>query len=212
MINMPAIRRENRLKALKIKALPRFCLALVWAGILAACAASGPRVEVTRFHELDVPRGERFLIEAEAGIEPGLEFENYAAQLAQYMIDYGYTPTGERPPQIIATLGYDAQPDPNYYAGGGPYLGFGVGGFGSHVGGSVSTTVDMGGDDDIYYRHTVTLRLREGGSGKRIYEGSATGYTRGEYWPGMMPRLLRALFMNWPGESGTTERVKLEDY
>ena len=199
------------MKRPKIMGLNRLLLALALTLLLGACAAPGFRAEVTRFHEIDVPRGERVLIVPTEGLEAGLEFENYAAQLEQYLANYGYLPSQEGRPQLRATFGYFAKADPNYYVPSGPTLGIGVGGGGNNVGVGAGTTIDFDDDDEIYFRHTITLVLTEAGSGKRVYEGSASGHTRGEYMPGMIPKLLGALFINWPGPSGTTEILKLPE-
>jgi hypothetical protein len=179
--------------------------------LLGGCAAPGFRAEVTRFHALDPPGGESIRIVPGEGIEQGLEFENYAAQLGRYFINYGYLPAGDKPPIIIAYLGYDAKPDPNFSASTGPVVGIGFGGYGGHVGGSMSTSIDTSNEDRLYYRHTIRLVMVDAGTGKQIFEGSAFGYERGEYWPAMMPRLLQALFTDWPGQSGKTVKVKLPD-
>lgn len=199
------------MKRPKIGRLAGLWQALALTFLLGACAAPGFRAEVTRFHEIDVPRGERILIEPAAGLEAGLEFQNYAAQLSQYFSSYGYLPGPDGAPQLRATFGYFAEADPNYYVPSGPSLGIGFGGGGRHVGVGASTIVDFSDDDEIYFRHTITLVISEAGSGKRIYEGSASGHTRGEYMPGMIPKLLGALFINWPGPSGTTEIIKLPE-
>lgn len=199
------------MKRPKTAGLNKLLLALVLTFLLGACAAPGFRVEVTRFHEIGVPRGERVLIAPAEGLEAGLEFENYAAQLEQYLANYGYSPSQEGRPQLNATFGYFAEADPNYYVPRGPRLGIGVGGGGRHVGVGAGTTIDFDEDNEIYFRHTITLILTQAGSGKRVYEGSASGHTRGEYMPGMMPKLLAALFINWPGPSGTTETIKLPE-
>lgn len=200
------------MKRPKITDFNGLLLALALTFLLGACTAPGFRAEVTRFHEIDEPRGERIAIQPAEGLEAGLEFQNYAAQLEQYFASYGYLPVQDGAPQLSATFGYFAEADPNYYRASGPVLGIGFGGGGRHVGGSVASAVDLSGDgDEIFFRHTITLVISEAGSGKRIYEGSASGHTRGEYMPGMMPKLLAALFINWPGPSGTTEIIKLPE-
>lgn len=188
-----------------------FWLVLAPALALAGCAAPGFRAEVTRFHDLGAPGGERVRIIPAEGIQEGLEFETYAAQLAQYFVNYGYLPAEGNPPRIIATFGYEARPDPNFSASTGPVVGIGFGGYGNHVGGSMSTTIDTAEEDRLYYRHTIRLVMTDAGTGKQIFEGTATGFERGEYWPAMMPKLLMALFSDWPGQSGETIKVKLPD-
>ncbi len=112
----------------------RFWLALALVFLMGACAAPGFRAKVTRFHEIDVARGERIIIEPAEGLEAGLEFENYAAQLGQYFTNYGYLPTQEGTPQLRATFGYFAEADPNFYTPGGPTLGIGIGGVAATLG------------------------------------------------------------------------------
>ncbi|MEE8206068.1 MAG: DUF4136 domain-containing protein, partial [Nitrospinaceae bacterium] len=92
----------------------------------------------------------------------------------------------------------------------GPMLGFGIGGYGSHVGGGVSTSVDLSDRDIIYHLHYISLEITEAKTGARLYEGSARGYAAGSRLPKLMPVLIEALFQDWPGPSGATTTVKFD--
>ena len=178
--------------------------------VVSACGSSTFRADVNRFHQLSAPNGEGAIIVAAEGIESGIEFNTYAELIGARLEGLGYNAAGSNQPDIIVTLAYAALPDPSYRPSSGPTIGIGIGGFGSNVGGGVSTTVDLGDNDTIYHRHVLTLLMDNAASGERLYEGSAQGYAQGANLPSVMPLLVEALFEGWPGASGSTNTVKIE--
>ena len=178
--------------------------------MLSACASNSFKAEVSRFHQLPPPGGEVTVIVPAEGVLDSLEFNTYARPIAARLDFLGYREAAGVEPEIIATLGYAAMPDPGYRPPSGPTIGIGVGSFGRHVGGGVSTTVDLSDTKAVYYRYFLSLVLTDAKTGERLYEGSVTGYAKGPNLPGVMPLLTEALFQDWPGPSGTTTIVKID--
>lgn len=178
--------------------------------ILSACASSAFKAEVNRFHQLSAPEGEAAIIVPAEGNEGGLEFNSYAGMIGARLDGLGYHSAAGADPDIVVTIGYGAVPDPNYRPSSEPTLGIGIGGYGSHVGGGVSTSVDLSDSSQVYHRHFLTLLIDDAKTGARLYEGSANGYAKGANMPGVMPLLIEALFEGWPGASGTTNTVTID--
>jgi len=179
--------------------------------MLGACGTSGFRAEVKRFHQLPPPAEETLQIVPAANLDAGIEFNSYAEQVGERLGALGYRSALEGAPDLVVTLDYRARPDPSYRPAAGPMVGFGIGGYGSHVGGGLSTAVDLSDSDRIYHLHTVSLVIAEADGGNRLYEGSAGGYALGSQLPQVMPLLIEALFRDWPGASGTSNTVKLDN-
>lgn len=178
--------------------------------LLGACGSTGFRAEVSRFHQLPAPSGEAAAIVPAQDIVEGIEFNAYANQVGARLDALGYRAAAGEPPDLIVTLGYGATADPGYRPRSGPTIGFGIGGYGSHVGGGVSTAVNLSGRDRVYYLHYISLVITEAETGTRLYEGSAQGYAEGSQLPELMPVLIEALFQDWPGPSGATTTVKFD--
>ncbi len=211
------------------KILSRTALVL---GIVALSAcASNFRSDVSTFHELTAPGGERVVLTPmNPEKKDSLEYRQYADVLAQSLSGYGYKETGEDEPELIA--GFDVTindgreklysrpgfgPYPYWNAGywsygrywrspffGGGFRG-GFGGFGGFGGGF--------GNNDIVartvYKATLTLELRKP-DGTLVFEGRAETETRRNDLPKVMPLLAEALFQDFPGNSGKTRRVVVE--
>ena len=177
--------------------------------MLSACSTSGFRADVSRFHQLAPASGESFQVIPGANVEDGIEFKSYLGLLVDRLGTAGYQPSFTAPPQYQMFLDYGSRADPNYRPRSGPTIGIGIGGFGSHVGGGVGTTIDTSDNDGIYYLHSVNLVINDAKTGQRLYEGTASGYGKGGI-NNVMPYLLDALFADFPGPSGTTNTVKLD--
>ena len=76
-----------------IRKLTRTLLLGVGALGLAACAAGLP-TQVSRYQAMPVPAGQTFYVVPAEGGQPTLEFNRYAALVAQHLQAKGYTPAG----------------------------------------------------------------------------------------------------------------------
>ena len=188
----------------------RAILAVTLALAISACSTSGFRAEVSRFHQLTAPAGETFGITPGANVEDGIEYKSYLGLLVERLSAQGYAPALSAEGDYQVFLDYGSRPDPGYRPPSGPVIGIGVGGFGSHVGGGVSTAIDTSDTDAIYFLHSVNVVINDAGTGQRLYEGTAAGHGKGSAIAPYMRLLLDALFQGFPGASGTTNTVKLD--
>ena len=219
----------------KIKSFGLLVLGIL---LLGACATTY-RADVTRFHELTGPRGETFIIIAKSEDKKGsLELKSYAALISEHLRMEGYTPAGNETPEIIVKIDYavsppiertrrTAYPGPffggfyyhgGHYYGGLPYyyyphynypyygsLGYRGYGFGYGYGlgySSYRTTT-------IVYERALEMVIEQNGGGV-LFEGLVKSVGREKNLTKIMPVLVRAMFTNFPGESGVTERIKIK--
>lgn len=178
---------------------------------LAGCASRGFEAEVTRFHQMAVPSGQKVAVEpAEEMQQRQIGFGAFAGLIAERLEREGYRRARGGEPDIVATVAYGSEPAPGYRAGSGPRLGIGFGGFGSRVGGGVSTSVPLD-NPDLYYRHWLSLVLADARTGRRLFEGTSSGFAKGPDMLSVMPLLADALFQAFPGQSGETITVKFDE-
>lgn len=203
-----------------------FSRMLMILGVVALSACSSNiRSNVTTFHEITAPGGERVLLTPmNPEKQDSIEFRQYADVIAAQLQGYGYKETGDGEPELIA--GFDVTindgreklvtrpglaPYPywstGYWGYGrfwrssvffGPYGGFGA--FGPYDTDVVARTV---------YLATLKVELRKP-DGTLVYEGRAETETRRKDLPKIMPYLAKALFEQFPGNSGETRRVVIE--
>lgn len=191
---------------------------LIAAGIgallLAGCATTQP-VEVTRFH-LDQPIG-RGTIDVQPLATAGpasLEFKTYAAAVQGELLRVGYSAAAPgATAQYLATVNFMRASRGTVDLGPPVTLGLGVGSFGRHVGGGVGGGIGIG-----KHRHKelitseLSVRITDRGSGSTVWEGRAQldgAVGSEEANPSVTAaKLARALFKDFPGESGRTIRVK----
>lgn len=187
--------------------------------VLNACATPGFQAEVTRFHTLPTPAGETLLIEPLDDQEAGIEFGAYASLIGERLGALGYIPargsggnggSGDGEPRIIAKIGYDVvEVAPLKKNGSGLRVGLGVGGGGRHVGGGLGTSFDLSGGPKPEYMRRLTLVMTDRETGQRLFEGHVESRGRTGDLALVMPSLVDAMFTGFPGQSGTTIRVKL---
>lgn len=188
-------------------------IALVLSGLalaaLAGCASRGFEAEVTRFHQMAAPAGQTVAVEPAEQMQQTVGLGAFTALIAERLERAGYRRAANAEPDIRAKVAFGSQPAPGYRAGSGARLGIGIGGFGSHVGGGVSTSVPLE-DRDIYHRHWLSLVLEDAHTGRRLFEGTSTGYAQGPDPFPVMPLLADALFEAFPGRSGETVTVEFD--
>ena len=191
---------------------------------LSACA-QGLRTQVSRFQAMPHPQGQSFIVVPQNPADVGgLEFSQYAAQVAQHMQAQGFAaaPSIEQATMVVQ-LGYgvgDAQteivsdPFPHYgygYYGGGypfyygrrsayywgwsdPYW------FGSPYDGIRTYT---------YYVSELDLRIRRKADNASLFEGKAKARSRTDNLPKVVPSLVQAMFTGFPGNNGETVKITI---
>ncbi len=166
--------------------------------------------DVTRFHNL--PRPDAATIEV-VSLDPAqqksLEFGRYAELIGRYLGKAGYSPPDGRPSRFIARVGYGVRLTEGY----GDYgsrssVGIGVGGGGRHTSVGVGMSFPLGQSEPRQdYIHILTMDIMRRADGTKLYEGQVTSRSRDSLTV-IMPYLVDALFRDFPGESGTSNKVK----
>ena len=210
-------------------------------GFLASCTQS-IRSNVTRFHQLPMPSGEKIVIVPMDPANNGsIEFANYATLVGNALGNFGYVPANGETADLIVELGYGVDQgqqvvrsspamtgfvgyggyygryfnpwfpyrNPSFYGGGfygRPYYYGGYDPFGYYplgTGHRVRTYTN-------YNRHLkmVIKPAREGA--QNLYEGEVSSSGRNANLHEIMPYMVQAFFTNFPGESGSSERVSVE--
>ncbi|WP_417449062.1 DUF4136 domain-containing protein [Kordiimonas sp.] len=182
---------------------------------LSACSNTF-RSDVATFHQLPAPKGERLMIvPMNEERKDSLEFQQYAAILANHLRNEGYKATGENDPDLI--VGFDVQISDgrekvtttpgarsDYYWRSYWYWGR----FWHPV-----YPMGRGFDDRLVtrtvYTATLWLEIRKP-NGDLVFEGRAETETRNRAVPEVVPYLAEALFENFPGPSGVTRHVTLD--
>lgn len=203
----------------------RLLLPMALLLLVAACATPF-RADVTRFQTLPAPSGQTIAIEPIDGELPGsLEFRTYAAVLQQQLATAGFTVVPDRgSAALVARFGFGLgapreriETTPGWGGGWGwggwgggwygrgawgwPGYGWGWGGPGWWGAPSVSSTT--------IFPSFVDLTIFRTADGVSLFEGRAQATTEEDSLPVLVPQLVEALFVGFPGNSGQTVRVKL---
>lgn len=200
--------------------------------LLAACATPF-RAEVQRFQSLPAPQGQTFFIQAKDRAKAGgLEFATYAGLVRQRLAAVGYRPADSaRGASLVVNLDYGVSDGREKIATRpGTSLGFGYGWghpwrygrFGhpfyrpyGYWGGFYDPFWSSPFDYPEVYSYTVynsfvTMRIDRAGTGESVFEGRAVANSRSNQLTELVPNLVEALFTNFPGRSGETVKVKID--
>jgi len=211
--------------------IKRFWIFLSLAFLLGACTSS-IRSDVTRFHELAPPKGETFIIVAKNPAREGsLELARYATEVTKNLIKEGYQPAGEGTPDLIVSIDFGisdplktesySRPPPyfgptfygrrhRYYSTPyNPYYGYYYYGLGSFFYDRYSYLYDTGDYTRIVYERVFEMAIEKNG-GPFVFEGRAVSLGRSHDLPKVMPLMIDALFVDFPGVDGSTVRVTVE--
>ena len=181
--------------------------------VLSGCVATIPPVSVTRFH-LSQPIAPGGVV-----IEPlsptdsqSLEFRSYAAAVAQAMASTGLVPGGDSAALWVAGIEVNrttraAPPKRSPVTIG---IGGGTGGYGSGVGLGASFGLGGARSSEIVITR-LSVRLMKRADRSTVWEGKAETISPANgpaAQPGLAAdKLARALFRDFPGESGKTVLV-----
>lgn len=191
-------------------------LALITLPLLAACTATVPPVEVTRFHlNQPIAPGGVTVTGWENWEGEGLEHGTYRAAVQRQFARLGFT-DGDGP--YVAEVAFRRNARERVGGGrSGVSIGIGGGGFswgrrgGGGVGVGVGTSFGVGGGGRGDVATGLKVRLKRKGSDAILWEGEAETLARFNApaaQPGLAAdKLAAALFAGFPGESGRTIRV-----
>jgi hypothetical protein len=191
---------------------------------LAACA-TGFRSDVTRFQsQLPPPQGQTFAVVAEdPALAGGIEFGNYAALVAKQLEKYGYHQASPNSASMLVKFDYGVDNgheriDGNRFAGDpfwnpwydyrgywrGPYIRSRLWGWGWY-----DPWFDDGYDSYTVYTSGISLKIDRAADGQRLFEGRAQAVSLSNHLQYLVPNLIEAMFTDFPGNSGQTERISI---
>lgn len=185
------------------------CFLLLLFIPLASCSKTITS-DVTRFHNLPQPNSETIEVVAlNPDQQQSLEFGQYAEIVGSYLGKVGYSPPQTTPSQLIARIGYGMRIAEGYVDDGPrSSVGIGVGGGGRHTSLGLGMSFPLGNSEPQQeYMRILTMDIIRRDDGTKLYEGQVASRGK-ENLTLMMPYLVDALFKDFPGESGTTSKVK----
>jgi hypothetical protein len=201
---------------------------------LSACAES-INTTVSRYQAMPAPQGQTFYVVPAGGMASngGLEFQRYAALVAQQLQARGYTPaTNPRTANMVVQFGYGIDrgqvryvEDPFYYRDryryGGlyspwyspfyrPRFGWGYGG-GYYWGWDDPFWYGGRGGIDSYveYRSQIDLHIRQAATNAPLFDGRAQARSGTNRLDVVIPSLVDAMFTGFPGRSGETVKITI---
>jgi hypothetical protein len=191
----------------------------IFALLLVASCTSSVSSDVVSFHEGNLPKGETITIEAaDPEKAQSLEFRSYARLIGEELtkLGYSYVEDMDGPAALVAEVDYSVEAGPTdvvresqlpyvryhffYGRGFDPYY------FGFNNSWPVETI------STPTYLRNLTMNIEENTEGgERVFEGRVQSRGIQSQLPEIMPYLVTAMFRNFPGESGVTKVVTLEE-
>jgi hypothetical protein len=191
---------------------------------LSACAQS-LNTQVTRYQAMPAPQGQTFIVVPGEGMAApgGLEFQRYAAIVAQQLAARGYAPAANaQSANMIVQLGYKVDGGQSRYIsdpfGYSPYWGpssrffyprYGRFGWGSpfYFGWDDPFWYGGGVDSYIEYHSEADLHIRAAGTNQPLFDGRAQARSQTNRLDVLIPNLVEALFTGFPGQNGEVVKI-----
>lgn len=176
--------------------------------VLAACATSQPRTEVTRFH-LGAPiTAEPVIVRAAAGENAeSIEYLTYAQDVSDELTGLGFTPVSDDSADLVAEIAVRRGLRPKAPKSSGMSIGIGGASRGGNVGIGGGLSIPIGGSkgEDVYVTE-IKVSLIRLSTKAVVWEGTAVNeMPAAPANPAQLMRQITAdLFADFPGESGTT--------
>lgn len=204
---------------------------------LGACATPF-RADVSRFQQMPAPQGQTFVVQANnARDQGGLEFQQYAGYVTQALVAEGYRPAASPgAANFVVLVDYGVDDGQQRVV---TRPGFGYGGFGGGWGGGFGSPFyprwgggrfyggwgdpflfgggwggGWGGNDTYSYTvftSHVELTINRTSDGQRLFEGRARARSTDDDLPRLVPSLVEALFLDFPGRSGEDVRITIPE-
>ena len=190
---------------------------------LSACAESITST-VSRYQAMPAPQGQTFVVVPDGGMarNGGLEFQRYAAIVAQQLQARGYAPAGNaQSANMVVQLGYRVGPgqvrydqdpfygsrfhDPFYSPFFFPRFGF-------------RSAYFFGWDDPFWYgdvdsyveyHSEVDLHIRTARTNQPLFDGRAQARSETNRLDVVVPTMVDALFTGFPGRSGEVVKITI---
>lgn len=181
------------------------------------------KADVARFQQLPAPQGQSFTIVADdPRLAGGLEFDQYAGMVAHKLGGVGYVPADDpAKADLVVSMRYNVDtgrekvrsspfaPDPFYYS----YGRYGYWGYPYHWGFYDPFLFGPGYGRDVesytVYTGTLDLKIDRASDHQRLFEGKAESQSLSNKLTYLVPNLIDAMFVNFPGKSGETVKITL---
>jgi hypothetical protein len=185
---------------------------------ISACAESITST-VSRYQAMPAPQGQTFAVVPGGGMaaKGGLEFERYAALVAQQLQARGYAPAAS--PQgasMVVQLGYEVGHgqvryvgDPFYDPFFGPFYRPRFGWGGGYFWGWNDPFWYGDVDSFVEYHSQVELHIRAAGTNQPLFDGRAEARSETNRLDIVIPSLVDALFTGFPGRSGEVVKITI---
>ncbi len=209
----------------------KLLIVVTTVGFVSACSSTF-KSNVSRFHELPAPKGETVMIvPSDPAKNTSLEFASYANMIGSYLARQGYEAAGNGEADLVVELDYSVDDGKvmvrRYSSGFGYGYGYGYHHYGhfryfshfrhfGHYGGYYSPFYGFGygypHDRDVRsyvnYTRKLTMVIRPNKDGARnLFEGTVESTGRSNDLAQLMPHMTQALFTNFPGQSGSTDKI-----
>lgn len=193
---------------------------------LSACAEN-INTTVSRYQAMPAPQGQTFYVVPDGGMahNGGLEFQRYAAIVAQQLSARGYAPAANaHSASMIVQFGYGIDrgqvryvsyplpPHYGYYGGLGPWgyyrprFGWGLG---YSWGWDDPFWYDDGIDSYVEYHSQVELHIRQVGTNAPLFDGRAQARSSTNRLDVVIPSLVDAMFTGFPGRNGEVVKITI---
>lgn len=195
---------------------------------LSACAQS-LNTTVSRYQAMPAPQGQTFIVVPGEGFAAngGLEFQRYAAIVAQQLQARGYTPASSaQSANMIVQFGYGMDggqtrivetPGARRFGYGGfydpfysPFFSprFGWGGR-YYMGWNDPFWMGSGIDSYVEYHSQIDLHIRQAGTNAPLFDGRAQARSLTNRLDVVIPSLVDAMFTGFPGRSGEVVKITI---
>jgi hypothetical protein len=205
-------------------------LGLGAAAVALSACAEHINTTVSRYQAMPAPQGQTFFVVPAGGMAAngGLEFQRYAAMVAQQLQARGFQPaTSAQSANMLVQFGYGVDhgqtrivEDPFYRSHYYGYGGFGWGspffhrsrlGWGGGFGWGWDDPFWYGGGVDSYveYHSQVDLHIRAAGTNAPLFDGRVQARSQTNRLDVVVPSLVEAMFTGFPGRSGEVVKITI---
>jgi Domain of unknown function (DUF4136) len=185
---------------------------------ISACAESITST-VSRYQAMPAPQGQTFAIVPGGGMAAngGLEFERYAALVAQQLQARGYVSApNAQSANMVVQLGYEIGQgqvryveDPFYDPFFGPFYRPRFGWGGGYLWGWNDPFWYGDVDSFVEYHSQVELHIRAAGTNQPLFDGRAQARSETNRLDIVIPSLVDALFTGFPGRNGEVVKITI---
>ena len=196
-----------------------FSLAAPAALLLVGGCAEPFRADVSRFQMMPPPQGQTFVVQAsDPRMQGGIEFAQYARFVTERLAEQGYRPAAEgAPAALVVSVDYGVDNGHEKVVSTPGFGGWGYGGFGGGFGrGYARGGFSYGWADPYWYRgfgypevdsytyfvSHLDLKIRRTADGRVLFEGRARARSTDDMLTHIVPNLIEAMFVGFPGRSG----------